>query len=120
MTEKTPNWEYLRYNGPSPLAEMPHSGGLSIEDKMAGIWKFGGNWSAQNTTRTGGVTLPVFYIRDRHTPRQVVRAWIHANPRAIESLPKKSLIAVLNRNGSEFSEPIRKLVGRAKGTGLAD
>lgn len=114
MADKTLNWEYLRANGPSVMAEMPQNGGLSIEDKMAGIWKFYGSWSTSRSSRPRGPTVPVFYIRDRHTPRQVVRAWIHANPRAVESLPKKSLVSVLFRNGSEFEEPIRTLVNRAK------
>lgn len=108
----TENYAHLRANGPAPLDEMPGAK-VSTRDKQAGIWKFGGTWS-NTAANTGGVTVPVYYIRDLHQYRRVVRAWLDANPRAVERLPERSLISVLNRNGSEFAGHVHEAVKRAK------
>lgn len=102
------NVEYLREHGPSTYEELP-SGKVSASDRRNGIWKFkleGTTTNGGSSDSTGGHINLVYYLKDEHSKEAVLRAFLDANPRLVETKTRKGLRGMLRQQGRQWYDVI--------------
>lgn len=106
----TQNVEYLRSHGPATAKELPE-GKIRRDDKMAGVWVVNVQVSSGSKIELRGRELTrVYYLRDEHTPIEVISKWKEANKEIIEDSPQTGIRQVIRRAGKEFHDAIDKLI----------
>jgi hypothetical protein len=77
-------WVYLANNGPTPTNELPNK--PTVTDRQDGVQKFniqagathGGGFSG------GGQKSGIYYIREKHSKKAVIEAWLEANEKTVK------------------------------------
>jgi len=100
--------EFLYDHGPSTLAELP-SHGLSIEDRICDVRRFYVRTSHRGAEKTAGHVKGVYYILGVHDERDVVAAFLRANPQLADR-PTESLVRLFERDGGVSEAVAREAV----------
>lgn len=119
MTESySPDFEALREHGPLPSTDdrLRNHPTFTYLDKDSGLRKFRPAHSNRGSSlNTGGYSHTVYYIKDSHDPKTVVKRWLEANQDIVEHLPARALHARICNQGDQFKDPSRQLLGDRKG-----
>lgn len=106
------NVRYLKEHGPTPTGDLPAS--VSASDKMAGLWVFRlfGAAESGGSDGTGGHISGVAWLPAHHDEREVLGAFLDANPRLVEAKTYGGLKQMLHGHGSQWRDPVAEVLPR--------
>lgn len=97
---------HLLEHGPTAVSELP-LGQVHLPDKQAGVWTFKVHSNGQGG---GGRPTSVAYLPDEHGRPPVVRAWLDANPAAVDANSRTQLKRALYRQGRQWRDAVEAVL----------
>lgn len=112
--------DYFEEHGPSTAFDG--MGGIDYTARREGVWRFNpgmpsGRGVQDNDRPSAPARSPkaVYYIYQEHEPREILEAWIEANPRHFESLSQRAWTGMVNDHSKEWADTARGLWSRRRG-----
>lgn len=101
------NVSHLKQNPPTTRDELLFE--PSMSDKVDGLHSFTLRGEHGDAAAMGGNVTPVYYIDD-HEYEDVIRAFLEANPRLVESKTWRGLVSAIGSHGRSWRTAAREVL----------
>lgn len=99
----------LEEDGPLTRTNLPRK--IDFRDKMQGVFVFEPTLTgADRGVGGGGKPEAVYYLQEHHPLEEVIRVWVDANKKVVDTAPRRAVTRAINHYGQEAREVWAEMV----------